>query len=66
VPDRPNRAILIVVSAPSLQLFGRVRKGQEPVGAQALGPEGSIEGFDVGIIRHDVTGATIQRIGQVG
>ena len=48
MPDRPVRPILVAVSAPSLQLFGRVRKGQEPVGVQALGPEATVEGFDVG------------------
>ena len=50
MPDRPVRPILVVVSAPSLQLFGRVRKGQEPVGVQAFGPEATVEGFDVGVV----------------
>ena len=42
---------LVVVSAPSPQLFGRIRKRQEPVGIQALGPEASVEGFDEGVGR---------------
>ena len=42
--------ILVVVSARSLQLFDRIRKRQEPVGVQALGPEASLEGLDEGIV----------------
>jgi hypothetical protein len=37
---------LVVVSAPSLQNFGRIRKRQEPLGIQALGPEATVEGLD--------------------
>ena len=50
VPDRPMRANLVVVSAPILHLFGRVGKRQEPVGVQALRPEATVEGFDVGVV----------------
>lgn len=42
---------LVVVSAPSLQLFRRIRKREEPVGVQALGPEAAIEGLDEGVVR---------------
>ena len=49
MPDRPMRAHLVVVSAPILHLFGRVRKRQEPVGVQALRPEATVEGLDVSV-----------------
>lgn len=39
VADGTVRPILIVVSAPILQLFAGVRKRQEPVGIQAIGSE---------------------------
>ena len=42
--------ILVVVSAPSLQLFLGVRKRQEPVGVQALGPQAPVEGLDERIV----------------
>ena len=45
------RPDLVVVCAPSLQLFGRIRKRQEPVGVQALGPEAAVEGFNEGVVR---------------
>ena len=41
---------LVVVSAPNLQLFGRIRKRQKPVGVQALGPEAAVEGFNEGVV----------------
>lgn len=44
-------AHLVVVSAPILQLFGRIRKRQEPVRVQAFCPEAAVEGFDEGIVR---------------
>ena len=44
------RPDLVVVSAPSLQLFRRVCKRQEPVGVQTLGPEAAVEGLDEGIV----------------
>jgi len=50
VADCPVRAILVVVSAPSLQLFARVRKGQEPVGVHALGANTAVEGFGEGVV----------------
>lgn len=45
------RPILIVVSAPILQLFLRVGKRQEPMGVQALRPEAAIEGLNERIVR---------------
>ena len=42
---------LVVVVAPSLQLFGRICKRQEPVSVQTLGPEAAVEGFDEGVVR---------------
>jgi len=41
---------LVVVSAPNLQLFGRIRKREEPVGVQAFGPEASVERLDEGVV----------------
>lgn len=43
VPDRTMRAHLVVLSAPILQLFSGVGKGQEPMGVQALRPEAAVE-----------------------
>ena len=37
-------ALFVVVSTPSLQLFCRIRKCQEPMLVQTLRPEASIEG----------------------
>ncbi|MEY9278824.1 hypothetical protein ABIA03_000016 [Bradyrhizobium yuanmingense] len=36
--------------------FLGVRKGQEPVGVEAFGPEAAVEGLDERVIRHDVAG----------
>jgi hypothetical protein len=44
------RAHLVVVSAPIINLFGRIGKRQELVGVQALRPEATVEGFDVGVV----------------
>jgi len=44
------RPILVIVSEPSLHLFGRFRKRQEPVRAQALSAEASIELLDEAIV----------------
>ena len=44
------RSFLVVVSAPSLQLFGRFCKRQEPVRIQALGAKPAIEGFDACVV----------------
>ena len=46
----PMGPILVVVSAPILQLFGRVGKRQELVGVQALSAEAAVEGFYKGVI----------------
>src|SRR5690606_2191233 len=43
-------AHLVVVSAPILQLFGRIRKRQEPVCVQAFYPEATVKGLDIGIV----------------
>ncbi len=48
--DCAVRSLLIVVSAPSLQLFGRVCKRQEPVGVQTLRPQSTVKGFDIRIV----------------
>lgn len=50
ISDRRARAFRIVVSTPSLQLFARIRKGQEPVGVQAFGPELAVERLDEAIV----------------
>lgn len=47
--DGPMGPDLVVVSAPSLQPFRRIRERQGPVSAQAFGPEAAVEGFDEGI-----------------
>ena len=44
------RSFFIVVSTPSVQLFGRIFKPHEPVRIQSLRAEPAIEGFDVGVI----------------
>jgi hypothetical protein len=54
------RPDLVVVSAPSLQLFGRIRKRQELVCVQALGPEAPVEGFDEGVVRRLAGPAEVQ------
>ena len=41
---------LVVVTAPSLQLFGCVGKGEEPVGVQAFGPKSPVERFNEGVV----------------
>lgn len=50
VADGPVRPILVVVSDPSLHLFGRIRKRQEPVHVQALTSEATIERLDEGVV----------------
>src|SRR5688572_6092759 len=40
-----------IMPTPSLQLFGRIRKRQEPVGVQTFSPEPAIEGFDERVVR---------------
>ena len=44
---------LVVVSAVSLQLFLRIRKGQEPVSVQTFSAELAVEALDERVIRHD-------------
>ena len=44
------RALLVVVSAPSLQLFPRVGKRQEPVRVHALGPHAAVERLGEGVV----------------
>lgn len=51
---------LVVVSAPSFQLFSRIRKRQEPVSVQARGPEASVEGLDEGVVRRLAGPAEVQ------
>ncbi len=51
VTDRAVRTDLVVVSAPSLQLFARIRKVHEPVGVQALRSELAVKGLDEAIVR---------------
>lgn len=50
VPDRAVWAMLVVVSAPSLHLFGRVFKAHEPVAVQAFRPEPAIERLDESVV----------------
>lgn len=42
--------LLVIVSAPSLQLFRRIRKAQEPVSVQTFRPQPGIERFDEGVV----------------
>ena len=51
VTDRAVGPDLVVVSAPSLQLFAGVGKRQEPVSVQAFGPELAVESFDEAVVR---------------
>ena len=48
--DRAVRALLVVVLAPILQFFLRVRKAQEPVSVQTFRPEATVERFDKRIV----------------
>ena len=50
VADCPVGPFFVVVSAPILHFFLRVRKAQEPVGIEAFLPEASVERFDEGIV----------------
>lgn len=45
------RSLLVIVLSPILQLFDRIRKAQEPVRIQALGPEPAVEGLDECVVR---------------
>ncbi len=44
------RPFFVIVSTPSLHLFARIRKGQEPMRVQALGPKLAIECLDEAVI----------------
>ena len=50
VADCPVGPFFVVVSAPILHFFLRVRKAQEPVGIEAFLPEASVERLDKGIV----------------
>ena len=50
VADGPVWPILVVVFDPSLHLFGRIRKGQEPVRVQALAAQASVERLYEGVV----------------
>ena len=60
VSDRAVRTNLVVVSTPSLQLFPRICKRQEPVGVQALLPELAVECFNKRIISWLAGSAKVQ------
>src|SRR6516164_5473215 len=55
------RAQLVIVSAPSLQLFPCVGKRQEPMRVQALRPQAAVEGFDEGVVRRLAGPRKVQR-----
>ena len=59
--DGPVRPILVVVSEPSLHLFGRVCKRQEPVRVQALASEAAVECLDEGIVGRLAGPGEVQR-----
>ena len=50
VTDRAVRPDLVVVSAPSLQLFARIRKIHEPVGIQAFCPQLAVERLNEAVV----------------
>jgi len=50
VTDRAVRPDLVVVSAPSLQLFAGIRKIHEPVGVQAFRPQLAVERLDEAVV----------------
>ena len=50
VTDRAVRADLVVVPAPSLQLFAGIRKIHEPVGVQTFRPQLAVERFDEAVV----------------
>ncbi len=50
VSDRGVRTFLVVVSTLSLQFFTRIRKGEEPVGVQALCSELAVERLNEAVI----------------
>ena len=52
--------IVVVVSAPSVQLFGHIRKRRKPVGVQALRPEAAVKDLDEGVVRRLAGPAEVQ------
>jgi hypothetical protein len=48
--DPPMRAFFVVVLAPILHLFSRVRKRQKPMRVQTFNAEATIERFDECIV----------------
>ena len=50
VSDRAVRSNLVVVSAPSFQLFAGVGKAHEPVGVQAFRPQLAVERLDEAVV----------------
>ena len=50
VAGRAVQPFFVVVSSPSLQLFGRVRKRKDPVLVQAFGSEAAMERFEKRIV----------------
>src|SRR3954447_4405420 len=57
----PHGAFLVVVSAPSLHLFCRVRKAHEPVRVQALAAEPPIESLYQGVVRRFAGPGEVER-----
>ena len=46
VPNGTVRSFFVVVSTPSVQLFGGIFEAHEPVSVQAFRPEPAVEGLD--------------------
>ena len=63
--DGSVRPILVVVSDPSLHLFGCVRKRQEPVGVPSLAAEAAVERLDEGVVG-GLAGSGVNRPGFIG
>lgn len=55
------RSVFVVVLAPILQLFGGIRKAQEPVCIQALIPEAAVEALDETVL-HWLAGLDVMPI----
>ena len=60
VPDGAMRALLVVVSTPSLQFFPGVVKAEEPMGVKTLGPQTSVESLDEGVVSRFARSGEIQ------
>jgi hypothetical protein len=50
VPDCAVGSDLVVVSAPSLQLFAGVGKAHEPMRVQTFRPQPAVEGLDEAVV----------------